>query len=203
MEKEKNHDLEQEEEQVEEKTEVHTEVKKPKETHFLQTKRGGQIASIIVGIIALAIIFFVQGPAEPVVFNLPPLKAIGLLSIVLSMFVTLVYKFMTDQVLMRELKKDLKKHQVQMREARNDPAKVSEISKESMQVNMKYMSQSMKPMLITLLPFLLVFNWLRSVYDGTIVLPLFFWSGHLGWIGTYIIFSMIFTTVFRKLLNVV
>jgi len=109
MEKEKNHDLEQEEEQVEEKTEVHTEVKKPKETHFLQTKRGGQIASIIVGIIALAIIFFVQGPAEPVVFNLPPLKAIGLLSIVLSMFVTLVYKFMTDQVLMRELKKDLKK----------------------------------------------------------------------------------------------
>jgi uncharacterized membrane protein (DUF106 family) len=194
---------EPEEEQEKETVEEEVKEKKPKKKNFLQTKRGGQIASIIAGIVVLAIIVFVEGPAEPITFGFTPLKFLGILSIVLSMFVTLVYKFMTDQVLMRELKGQLKIHQKQMRDCRDNPTKMSEISKKSMSVNMKYMSQSMKPMLITLLPFLLIFHWLRGMFDGIIVLPLSFWPGHLGWIGVYIIFSMVFTTVFRKLLNVV
>lgn len=109
---------------------------------------------------------------------------------------------MTDQTLMRELKKDLKKYQDAMKEVKDDPAKTSELSKKAMGVNMKYMKQTFKPMLITMVPFILIFWWLRGVFDTTVVIPLSFWPGHLGWIGTYIIFSMVFTTLFRKILKV-
>jgi len=199
---EKQTEEEQTEETQEEKPEVKKEEGKPK---FHKTRKGGIILSVIVSIMALAVIFMYQGPATPIVFGFEPLKAIGLLSIVLSLFVTLIYKFMTDQVLMKELKKDLKKHQKHMKEHRKDATKMSELSKKSMETNMKYMRQTMKPMLITMLPFLLIFQWLRGTFDSTIIFPLGlpFWPGDLGWIGSYIIFSMIFTTAFRKILDVV
>jgi uncharacterized membrane protein (DUF106 family) len=141
-------------------------------------------------------------PTEPIIFGLTPLPFLLLISIVLSLIVSLVYKYMTDQTLMRELKKDLKKYQDAMKDARDDAAKTSELSKKAMAVNMKYMKQTMKPMLITMLPFILIFWWLKSVLVDVIVIPLSFWPGHLGWVGTYIIFSMAFTTLFRKLLKV-
>jgi uncharacterized membrane protein (DUF106 family) len=189
---------ESEDETVENKEKPKKDVKK-----FHKTRKGGIIISVILSTLLFAVIFFYQGPAEPLLFGFEPLKGIGLLSIVLSLLVTLVYKFMTDQVLMKELKKELKKHQKHMKEHRGNSAKISEISKKSMETNMKYMQQSMKPMLITIIPFLAIFTWLRNTLGDTILIPLSFWSGHLGWIGTYIIFSMIFTATFRKILDVV
>lgn len=138
-----------------------------------------------------------------------PFWSILLISIGLSLVVTLVYKFMTDQTLMKELKKELKNNQKRIKESRGDPEKMMAIQRETMHTNMKYMSQSMKPMIITIIPFLIIFAWLRSIFEGTIVIPLGFHvplSGletGLGWIGTYIILSMIFTTAFRRLLKVV
>ncbi len=138
----------------------------------------------------------------PLILGLEPLPFLIILSAILSLMVTMVYKFLTDQVLMKELKADLKKYQEKMKENKGDLQKMSELQKESMAVNMRYMKQTMKPMLVTMLPFLAIFAYLKSVYDGTIVIPLSFWPGHLGWIGTYIIFSMVFTTGFRKLFKV-
>ena len=194
------------EEQAEEQPEetVEEQPKKPTEK-FHRTRKGGIILSSIFAILMVAVIFLYQGPAEPRVFGMVPLHAIGLLSIILSLIVTLIYKFFTDQVLMKELKKELKGHQKQMKAVRGDTSKMSALSKKSMETNMRYMRQTMKPMLITILPFLLIFQYLRGVFDSTIIirLGLPFWPGDLGWIGTYIVFSMIFTTVFRKALNVV
>ncbi len=110
---------------------------------------------------------------------------------------------MTDQTLMKELKKDLKKYQEQMKLHKSDFVRMKEIQKKSMEVNMKYMKQSFKPMIITMIPFFAVFIWLRGIYENVIVIPLSFWAGHLGWIGTYIILSLIYTTIIRKLMKVV
>ena len=65
------------------------------------------------------------------------------------------------------------------------------------------MAQSMKPMIITIIPFIVIFKVLGDIYTTMIVIPLSFWPGHLGWVGTYVILSMIFTTLFRKVLKVV
>ena len=196
---------EQAEEPAAESSQLTAKEEKPKKDKksFLHTKKGQIILGVIAVLFVLYATFFAASPKNPQVFGLQPTYLIFALSIILSIFVTLVYKYLTDQTLMRELKKDLKKYQKQMKEARSDHAKMSEISKKSMAVNMKYMHQSMKPMLFTLLPFLGIFTWLRSVFDSTVIFALPFWPHTLGWIGTYIIFSMVFTTVFRKLMNVV
>jgi len=141
------------------------------------------------------------------VFGLSPAVFIVSLSAILSLAVALVYKFATDQVLMRELKKELKSLQQKMRESKENPEKVKEINSKLMSTNMKYMKQSMRPMLITMIPFILIYNVLRKMYVGIAVIPLPFeipiWhTPYLGWFGTYFLASIIFTTVFRKLLKV-
>lgn len=124
------------------------------------------------------------------------------ISILLSLITTLVYKYATNQSVMKELKADLKKYQEQMKDHRDNPTEVLEIQKKAMEVNSKYMKQSFKPMFITLIPFLIIFYLLKMVYDTMIIIPLSFWQGHLGWVGSYIIFSMVFTSLFRKALKV-
>ena len=101
-----------------------------------------------------------------------PFLFILLISVCLSLIVTLVYKFMTNQTVMRELKKELKSNQKRIKEARGEPEKMMAIQKETMHTNMKYMSHSMKPMIVTIVPFLIIFAWLRSIFEGITVIPL-------------------------------
>lgn len=145
---------------------------------------------------------------DPMYLGLPAIVLIAIISAVLSIIVAFVYKLATDQNLMKELKSDLKKYTTQMKEAKDDPTKMMEYQKKAMDINMKVMKQNFKPMMITFIPFIGVFWGLRSLFEGITVIPFNYHvplSGlttGLGWVGTYIIFSMIFTTIFRKLLKV-
>jgi len=98
---------------------------------------------------------------EPIL-QLPILWAIIIISLLLALFMTLIYKWMTDQHLMKTLKEDIKKFQQQMREFKSDPKKVMEIQKRAMQTNMKYMSHSMRPTLITFIPIIIIFGWMHA-----------------------------------------
>jgi len=141
-------------------------------------------------------------------FPLPLGMLIGL-SAGLAIITTLVYKFATDQNMMKELKAELKKYTDSMKEHKDDTEKMLESQKKAMDINMKIMKQNFKPMLITMVPFIGVFWGLRNLFEGVTILPFNYHvplSGlatGLGWIGTYLIFSLIFTTVFRKALKVV
>ena len=141
---------------------------------------------------------------------MPNLLEIFFIATGLSIIMTYAYKFLTDQALMRELKSEIDKLKKKMKTHRKDPEKLREVQKEMMPLNMKYFKKSMKPTLITLLPFLIIFFFLNTVYSvaGELIpivplpfsLPLI--GNSLEWIGTYIIFSLVLTTVFRKVLNV-
>jgi len=132
-----------------------------------------------------------------------PLISITAISAVLALATTLVYKYATDQGMLKQIREDMKKYQEQMKTHKDNLEKVSEIQKQIMPLQSKMMAQSMKPMLITIVPFILIFKILGDIYNSAIVIPLSFWPGHLGWVGTYVIMSMVFTTLFRKLLKVV
>jgi uncharacterized membrane protein (DUF106 family) len=129
------------------------------------------------------------------------LSIIGI-SAALAFGSTLVYKYATDQGLMKSLREEIKRLQNEMKLHKTEPQKLAEIQSKLMPLNMRMMSQSMKPMLLTIVPFIIIFALLGKVYNNMIVIPLFFWAGHLKWVGTYIIFSVILTTVFRKALKV-
>ena len=68
-----------------------------------------------------------------------------ILSLILTVFITLVYKYVTDQELMKSLKAEIKVIQKEMKQFKEDPKKVMEIQKKAMEKNMKYMMHSFKP----------------------------------------------------------
>ena len=128
--------------------------------------------------------------------NISPLTGMIVISFILTLIVTLVYKWTTDQVMMKSLKDELKQHQKEMKDHKGDPKKMMEIQGKAMEKNMKYFMHSLKPMLITFIPLILVFGWLKENYDGVEVLF------GLSWIWSYIIFSIIFSIILRKVMKV-
>lgn len=91
-----------------------------------------------------------------------PLIATLLISILVTVLMTYVYKWMTDQKEMKELKDKIKKYSDDMKKEKKDPKKVMEFQKKAMQVNMQYFTKSMKPTLITFIPLILIFAWLNA-----------------------------------------
>lgn len=94
--------------------------------------------------------------------NLPIIFSILIISLLMAIMVTMVYKWMTDQELMKTLKEDMKKFQKEMKELKDNPSKVMEVQKKAMETNMKYMMHSMKPTLITFIPLILIFGWMNG-----------------------------------------
>ena len=95
-------------------------------------------------------------------FKLPALLAIIIMAFLISLIIIIVTKYATDQVLMKKLKDDMKEHQKQVKELKNEPAKAMEVQKKMMESNMKYMSHSLRPTLITFIPIILIFGWMSA-----------------------------------------
>lgn len=111
---------------------------------------------------------------DPVFFpllNLPTLWAILLLSFFISIIVTVLYKYTTDQNLMKQLKDEMKEFQKEIKELRKEPEKAMAVQKKAMQTNMKYMMQSMKSTLYSILPLIIIFSWMNAHLAYEPILP--------------------------------
>ena len=95
------------------------------------------------------------------VFNpllgLAPVWIIMIIALIISVLVTLIYKFTTNQSLMKDLKQELKEFQKEIKALRDKPEQALAVQKKAMETNMKYMSHSMKSTLFTLLPVIIIF----------------------------------------------
>jgi uncharacterized membrane protein (DUF106 family) len=67
------------------------------------------------------------------------------ISAALALFSTLVYKYATDQALMKAIKEEMKKLQDEMKANKDNPQKIAELQGKLMPLNTKMMSQSFKP----------------------------------------------------------
>ena len=108
---------------------------------------------------------FLSGLFDPVLapfLKLSPFFAILIVSFVIAIVSSYVYKWVTDQSLMKRLKGELKEMQAEMKTLRNEPEKMMEVQKRMMDTNMKYMMQSFKPTFITFIPLILIFAWLAA-----------------------------------------
>ena len=97
--------------------------------------------------------------------SLPPVWGILLISGILSLLLTLAYKFTTNQTLMKQLKDEIAVLQKELKELRSDPEKALHVQKKAMEANMKYMMESLKPTLVTFIPIILIFGWLSGHYS--------------------------------------
>src|SRR5574342_690488 len=103
--------------------------------------------------------------------NCLPLLAIALVSYVISLLITLIYKWTTNQQEMKRLKDELKEHQTKMKTHKDDPEKMMAIQKQAMAVNMQYMAKSMKSTFITFIPILLIFVWVSANFGFEPLMP--------------------------------
>jgi uncharacterized membrane protein (DUF106 family) len=101
-------------------------------------------------------------PFSTFIFNLPPIASIAIVAFAVTLFTSLVYKFVTDQAKMKILKTELKDLQNLMKSHRDNPQKLMEVQKQAMEKNMEYMRHSMRPTLFTMIPLILLFGWLNA-----------------------------------------
>jgi uncharacterized membrane protein (DUF106 family) len=124
--------------------------------------------------------------------NAYPHASIILISLGVTILITIVRYYMTDRVKMREIRERQKKLREEMKLYRDHPEKMMELNKKMLEDFPEQMRQSFKPMIITLIPVLVIFWWMKSVYEGTAIASTWFW----WYIGASIIFSIILNKVF-------
>ena len=103
--------------------------------------------------------------------KLPILWVVIILSFLIALIITVIYKYTTDQNLMKQLKSEMKEFQKQVKELKKEPEKAMQVQKKSMQTNMKYMMQSMKSTLFTFLPIIIIFSWMNVNLAFDPILP--------------------------------
>ena len=96
-----------------------------------------------------------------IILNLPPLAAILVISIAVSAITTVIYKYTTNQKLLKEIKDDVKNMQAEIKSTK-EPARAAQLQKEMMKRSMQQFSSSSKSMLITLIPLFLLFGWMQT-----------------------------------------
>jgi len=119
-----------------------------------------------------------------------PKLSLAVVAFIATLFSTLVHKWMTNQEHMKNLKARQKELQKEMKEAKGK--RRLELQDELLRLSGTMMKSSMRPLLITMAPLLILFGWLRGAYGEVLS----------GWIWWYIGFSIVFSTVIRKTLKI-
>ena len=119
-----------------------------------------------------------------------PRIAIIILSFIVTLFITIITYFMTDRDRMKEIRERQKELRKEMKQCRDNPEKMLELNKKLMEDMPEQLKHSMKPMMITFIPIIIFFGWLRATFALTAIAGTWFW-----W---YIGFSILFSIVIRK-----
>jgi uncharacterized membrane protein (DUF106 family) len=95
---------------------------------------------------------------------LPPFLAVLIMALLVTFLVTIVYKYTTDQVKMKQLKEELKGYQDKIRQLakENKPDKALALQNQAMKSNLEYMKHSFKATLWTMIPVLILFAWMSQ-----------------------------------------
>jgi len=123
------------------------------------------------------------------VFTSYPLYSIIVLSLIVTLISTLVTMWLTNQEHLRNLKERQKQIQKDLKKCKPGDKLFEELQSEMLQITMTMMKSSFKPLLITFIPFILLLNWIRTIY--TPILP--------GWIWYYIGASLVSSLAYRKI----
>ncbi|MDO8459858.1 MAG: EMC3/TMCO1 family protein [Nanoarchaeota archaeon] len=124
-----------------------------------------------------------------------------LITAIITLAISLVQKYTVDNDTLRELKKEQKLVQEEMKKYKDHPEKLMELQKKQLEFIPKTMDLTMRPLIYTAIPIILFFRWFNDYFAvsaaGTTV-KIF---GILSWFWAYLIFSIIFSLVFRKVLK--
>lgn len=97
-----------------------------------------------------------------------PFMTITLLSVGLALMISIIYRVLTKPSEIRKVKDDMRFYKEKMNEANKagDRAKSKEYANEMLKASQAQMKHSMKPMVATMLIFLLLLGWLHTNFGG-------------------------------------
>jgi uncharacterized membrane protein (DUF106 family) len=134
-------------------------------------------------------------------------------AIVSGMIIYITSKFV-DQKEMRDLKEKMAKFQKKAKKAqeKKNTKELARINRQMMEVQRKMFSKSMKPMLYTMVPIILIFSLLSQygyvksfiqVHGCVVSLPFILpiWGSELKWLGWYILCSFATSSLIKKILK--
>ncbi len=121
-----------------------------------------------------------------------PKYSIAIFSVVVTLISTLAQKWLTNQEHLRSLKKRQKEIQKELRGCK-DECLMKELNLEMMKLTGVMFKSSMKPVFVTMIPFLILFWWLKSVYVPVM---------GSSWIWYYIGYSVVASMILRKVFKV-
>lgn len=99
------------------------------------------------------------------VVEFPPAFGLLTFSFLITLVITLIYKFTTDQESLKKIKEMQKKLQQEIRDSRNDPKKAMKLNKRAMELNSQYMRKSFKSMIYTFVPIIILFGWMMGQFS--------------------------------------
>ena len=131
-----------------------------------------------------------------------------IISFVISIIISIFQKFTVDQAALRELKKEQKFVSEEIKKYANNPEKLAEFNKKQLEFFSKTWNITAGSLIYTLIPIALFFRWF-SEYFTTITNPvkiygIFSTTGSFlfpSWFWAYLITSIIFSTILRKVLK--
>ena len=115
-----------------------------------------------------------------------PRIGIIVLSFIVTFFITVVNYFMVDKEKMKEIRDRQKELRKEMKTVRDNPEKMMELNKKMLEDLPEQMKHSMKPMIVTIIPLLIFFGWLRGTFAETAIAGSWLW----WYIGSSIVFSI-------------
>ena len=118
--------------------------------------------------------------------------SIAVVSVIVTLVATLAHKWLTNQEHMKSLKVRQKEIQKELKGCK-DACTMKELNGELMKITGLMMKSSFRPMFVTIIPFLILFWWLRSVFTPVM---------GSSWIWWYIGFSIVASIIIRKVLKV-
>ncbi len=124
-----------------------------------------------------------------------PKTSIIVVSILVTLGMTLITKFFTNQNRIGELKKVQNACKIRIKENKGKPEELAKINKEMLDCSMELMRHSMMPILFTFLPLLFLIYWLRGVYATTEIAKTWIWFYILSGVASNLIFMKIFKVV--------
>ena len=120
-----------------------------------------------------------------------PIWSIITISLLVTLFTTLVTHFVQDKKIMKEIKERQKWIREEMKKYKDNAEKMAELNKLMVKDLPIQMKQAFKPLMITLIPLLILFVWLRGTFEATTIVK--------TWIWWYIGSSIILGTLLRKI----
>lgn len=105
---------------------------------------------------------FLDPILNPLLATLGPFWFVIVISFLVTLITTIVYKYATDQVLMKQLKEEMNALNLEAKKHIHDQKKAMAIHNQIMQKNFGMMRHSLTASAITLLPLLILFGWLNA-----------------------------------------